>query len=118
MTARTNGAEFKAYYNDKSVWPEGWWHEDAIITVNGADIDCADYDEQYDMGSVGDDAIITISDGCIYKYDGIPIAISMETHFKRWLKAQAVERVVVEVDKASKAELLEAIKRAGAKVVK
>ena len=42
----------------------------------------------------------------------------METHFKRWLKAQAVERVVVEVDKASKAELLEAIKRAGAKVVK
>ena len=118
MTARTSGSEFKAYYNDKSVWPDGWWHEDAIITVNGADIDCADYDEQYDMGSVGDDAIITISDGCIYKYDGIPIAISMETHFARWRKSQKTERVIVEVDKERKEELLEAIKRVGARVVK
>ena len=34
MTARTNGAEFKAYYNDKKAWPEGWWHEDANITID------------------------------------------------------------------------------------
>lgn len=35
MTERTNGAEFKAYYNDKKAWPVGYYHQYATITVNG-----------------------------------------------------------------------------------
>jgi|JI9StandDraft_1071089.scaffolds.fasta_scaffold144705_1 hypothetical protein len=119
MTARTNGAEFKAYYNDKKAWPDGWYHEDATITVNGADIDGADYDGgQDDLDVVDDDAILTIAGGGVYKDDGHPLQISMETHFTRWRKSQKTERVVVEVDKARKTEFLEAIKRSGARVVK
>ena len=113
MTARTNGAEFKAYYNDKKVWPDGWYHEYATITVNGVA-----YGRLDDLEGVDDDAILTIAGGGIYKYDGSPLNLSMETHFTRWRKSQKTESVVVEVDKARKTEFLEAIKRVGAKVVK
>ena len=51
MTARTNGAEFKAYYNDKNAWPEGWYHEYATITVNGVA-----YGRLDDLEGVDDDA--------------------------------------------------------------
>jgi hypothetical protein len=113
MTARTNGAEFKAYYNDEKAWPSGYYHEDAIITINGAENDGFE-----DLDAVADGDILTIAGGGIYKDDGSPLDISMETHFTRWRKAQAVERVVVEVEKARKTEFLESIKRAGARVVK
>ena len=113
MTARTNGAEFKAYYNDKKVWPDGWWNEDANITIDGVH-----YDGTADLGALNDDAILTIAGGGIYKDYGSPLQISMETHFTRWRESQKTERVVVEVEKARKTEFLEAIKRAGAKVVK
>ena len=113
MTARTNGAEFKAYYNDKNAWPEGWYHEYATITVHGVADGRLD-----DLEGVDDDAILTIAGGGIYKSDGSPLNLSMEAHFTRWRKSQKTERVVVEVEKARKTELLEAIKRVGAKVVK
>ncbi len=113
MTARTNGAEFKAYYNDKKAWPEGYYHEGEIITVNGEEDD-----GKADLAVIDDDAIVTISWGCVYKDCGDPLPISMETHFTRWRKSQKTERVIVEVEKARKTEFLEAIKRVGARVVK
>jgi len=115
MTERTNGAEFKAYYNDKNAWPEGWWHEEAIITIDGTD-----YNGMVDvhLDAVDDNSILTITDGCIYQDELNPLPISMETHFARWRKDQTVERVVVEVDKARKDEFLSSIKQFDAKVVK
>ena len=101
MTATTNGAEFKAYYNDKKAWPEGWCHDDVIITIDGVEDDGFE-----DLDAVADDSILTIAGGGIYKYDGSPMNLSMETHFTRWRESQKTERVVVEVDNASKAEFL------------
>lgn len=113
MTATTNGAEFKAYYNDKKAWPEGWWHEDNIITVDGI------YDDgSSDLTAISDASIVTITGGFVYRDNGSHLNIAMETHFTRWRKSQKTERVVVEVEKARKTEFLEAIKRVGAKVVK
>ena len=80
MTAKTNGAEFKAYYNDKNAWPEGWCHDDVIITIDGVEDDGST-----DLSAVCDDAAVNIKGGGVYRNDDSQLQISMETHFKRWL---------------------------------
>ena len=35
MKIKTTGAEWALFYNDDSVWREGYWHDDVGISVNG-----------------------------------------------------------------------------------
>ncbi len=58
MAMKTTGAEFKAFCSDDKWWPEGTWHEDEEVTVNG------EYPpEDFDLSSVEDCAQLVLSGG-------------------------------------------------------
>ena len=61
MATKTTGAEWKRYYQDAKAWPDGWFHEDEEVTVNGV------YDEDADLTAVPDDAAIVVKGGIIYE---------------------------------------------------
>jgi len=111
MSVKTTGAEFKRYYSDPTAWPDGAWHEDAYITVDGKDSD----EHDIDLTAVSDVALISIDGGALY--DNPAGDISMETHFKRWRKAQNTEALVIEFDKSQRDAVIAAVKANGGKVL-
>ena len=53
MTVKTKGAEFKRFYFDPTIWPDGpdaTWHEDEEVTIDGEPA------EDGDLGDVADTA--------------------------------------------------------------
>lgn len=114
MTVKTTGAEFKRFYNDSAFWPEGAWHEDEEIEVDGSPIsgDLA-------IEDVPDNAILKLTGGYVL---GLPNndrgeGPSLESHFKKWRKAQNTVSFVVECDKKDVGMLKETIRIFGGKVV-
>jgi len=113
MTIKTNGLIWKRYYSDFGAWPEGWFHEDEILTVNGIVAD----DEEYILSDIPDDAVVSVSGGAIYNADSELQRLSVEGHFRKWLKKQQVASVLVEVHKNNLDALKAAIVTAGGKIV-
>lgn len=111
MATKTTGAEWNRFYTDTTAWPDGWFHEDEEVTVNGV------FDEDADLANVPDDAVITVRGGIIYEGDYTNEGNSVEGHFKKWRKAQTTVFLVVEVHKDKANELKAAITAAGGKVV-
>lgn len=111
MTTKTTGAEWKRFYADKTFWPDGHWHDDEYITVNGEEPP-----EDFDLGEVADNASLTIHAGCVFDTAGDSVA-SLEGHFKKWHKLQTTASVVVEFPKDKLDELKALVKTIGAKVV-
>lgn len=106
---KTNGAEFKRFYNDESAWPETSWHEEETLIVNG--------DEwTQEILDIPDNATVTILDGVVFglSTDTNP---SMELHFKRWKKRQTTTTILVECDQAKLYDIKVAVKSAGGKVL-
>ena len=111
MATKTTGAEWKRYYQDPAAWPEGWFHEDEEVTINGV------FDENADLTAVPDDAVIVVKGGIIYEGDYANEGNSVEGHFKKWRKAQTTMILMVEVQKDKADDLRAAISAAGGKVV-
>jgi len=111
MSQKTTGAEWKRYYKDQTAWPEGWYHEDEEITINGR------VDEEADLSAVSDDAVIVVSGGIIYEGDSSKEGSSLEGHFKKWKKAQTMAVLMVEVSKDKTDAVKQAIKGSGGKVI-
>lgn len=113
MGTKTTGAEWKRYYSDTSAWPDGAWHDDEIITVNGVDA------EDIDLNEIEDSAVVVVSGGVYltgtHADDNAP---SLETHFKRWRKAQSTTFLAVEVPNEKLEAVLQAIQQAGGNVKK
>lgn len=109
MATKTNGIEFKKFYDDKSVWPEGAYHDEAVIMVDGEDA------TDTDLSLVPDSARVVIESGWVFVPDQDD-AIPLETYFKRWRKSQTLRSLVVEVDVAKLDAVIAAIKAAGGKV--
>lgn len=112
MTVKTNGCEFKKYYSDPVSWPEGAWHDDILIMVDGVEVGDGD-----DFPIIQDSSKVEIHAGVVYSHDTDQEPIDMETHFKRWRKAQRVRQVLVEIDATSLEELKSLIKGIGGKVL-
>ena len=113
MPVKTNGEEFKKYYTDDSIWPDGTWHDDVLITVDGIN------DPGIDLCSIEDSAVVVISGGVFLTgTDADNNAPSLETHFKRWRKAQNVVFLTVEVPRELEEAVVAAITAAGGKVEK
>ncbi len=113
MATKTNGAEFKRFYNDESYWAIGKsssaWHEDEEITVNGVPT-------TEGLDAIDDDAKVVISGGIVF---GLPRELdpSFEQFFKDWKKKQTTATLVVEFDKSKAEQIAAAIKAAGGKIV-
>jgi len=109
MSVKTTGAEWKRYYSDPEQWPAGAWHEDTYITIDG------EYDDDADLADVADSASIVITGG-IYLTPSGHKAISLESHFKRWLKKQGTVSIAVECDKADYESVKAAIVAANGRI--
>jgi len=114
VTTKTTGAEWRAYMDDPKAWPDGAWFDDCQTMANGVEFDCP--------SEIAPDAKVTISGGVYWPrqpraYEPVE-GTSLESHFKRWRKAQTVERLIVEVPKEKAALFREAMRRHGGKEIK
>lgn len=116
MAVKTNGAEFKRFYNDPAFWFKAtsasddshtWW-DDGAIEVNGEDAE--NPDECQDTDS------ITIRGGVVFGKVFGAQAPTLEGYFKRWKKVQTTCTLVVEVPVEKRDAVIKALAGVGAKV--
>jgi hypothetical protein len=114
MTVKTSGKDFKGWYGDIEEWPQDAYHEDEIIKINGRNL--GDDDE---LQSIDDNAIISLSGGCIYFADGRDV--SMEGALRRWLRKKSHEesfdRILVEIPKGKRTAFVFHVECVGGKVL-
>jgi hypothetical protein len=109
MTVKTSGAEFKAFYEDKTIWPDHLWHEEETIMVDGVELDIdIDIDIELPFPSVKSTSVVTISGGIVYGSWAVEDAPSFETYFKRWREAQNTVFFMVQCPK-DKAKSIQAV---------
>ena len=107
MTVKTTGAEFKRFYFDDAYWPDGTWHEDDEIEVDGLRIS-----EDLAIEDIPDTASMRIAGGVVMGLaDGREP--SVENHFKKWRKAQSTVSFVVECDKDKEGAVRSAVRAVG-----
>ena len=110
MTVKTTGAEFKRFYFDDAYWPDGTWHEDEEIEVDGLPIS-----EDLAIEDIPDTASMRIAGGMVMGLaDGSEP--SVESYFKKWRKAQNTTLFVVECAKDKEESVHAAIRAAGGRI--
>lgn len=114
MAIKLTGAEWNRFYNDTTAWPDGWYHEDAVVSVDGVLDEYGDLD----LSTVADDAEVVVSGGIIYKGDYSSPGNSVEGHLRKWRKAQTMTNIIVEVPKDRLEAVKEMLASLGAKVVR
>lgn len=111
MTVKTTGAEFKRFYFDEAYWPDGTWHEDEEIKVDGLPIS-----EDLAIEDIPDTAVMKIAGGVVLGLtDGSDP--SVKSYFKKWRKAQSTVSFVVECDKDKEGAVRSAVRAVGGRVV-
>ena len=113
MATKTTGAEFKRFYKDPAFWPDGVWHEDETVTVNGEEVG-----PNGELGKIADDAVVTVDGGIVLGPKWKENEPSFEGYFKSWRKQQTTKSFVVECDESKLEAVKAAIKAAGGRVVK
>lgn len=110
MVAKTNGAEFKRFYQDPEFWPDGAFHEDVIFKVDGET-----QEDGIDVQTLRDASVVTIEGGIVLGVfnDNEP---SVEAYFKRWKKQQTLTSFLVECDVSKLEAVKAAITAAGGRV--
>lgn len=112
MTVKTTGAELKRFYFDNAYWPEGAWHEDEEIEVDGSPLS-----EDLGIEDLPDDAVVKIAGGAVIGLPGCENGgPSFESYFKRWRKSQNTVSIVVECAKDKEAAIRAAIRAAGGRI--
>lgn len=106
---KTNGSEYKRFYDDETAWPDGAWHEDELLIVNGDKCEAG-------IDSIPDNATVNLIGGVVYDLPN-GSTVSMETHFRNWRKRQSMTTILVECDRAKLDDVKAAIKAAGGKVL-
>lgn len=104
------GSEWNRFYADAEAWPDGAWHEDEEITIDGN----APPDD-FDFSAVADGAMLTVTGGVVYM-KGQKEGPSLEMHFQRWRKRQTKTVLVVDVPHKVAYAVRAAIAAAGGKV--
>ena len=113
MTTKTTGAEWSAFYADKSAWPEDAWHEEETVTVDGTEIDTL----EFDPANLPPNARVTVSGGVVFLNEESTNGPTLEAYFKSWRKKQTTVFMTVEVSRADAEKVQAAITAAGGKWV-
>lgn len=111
MAVKTTGAEFKRFYNDPEFWPEGAWHDDDLVLVDGVEQDDIDVDK------IADAAKVTIQAGVVLMSESDDEGVAFDAYFRRWRKSQTTRTIVVEADASKLDAIMAAIKSAGGNVL-
>lgn len=107
---KVTGGEWNRFYAEAEAWPDGAWHEDEEITIDGKALP-----DDFDLSAVPDAAILTLTGGVVYLKE-LEEGPSLETLFKRWRKRQTTTVLVVEVPHEAVEAVRAAIASAGGKV--
>ena len=110
MKVKTTGAEFKRFYADPKYWPDGVWHDDDVVVVNGV------HDSEADLAIMDDAASVMIESGYVISADDSDLG-ELAAYFKKWQREQSHVSVLVEVGKADAGRLAEFVKQVGGKVL-
>lgn len=110
VSTRTTGAEFKAFYEDKTFWPGGTWHEDEEVTVDGTAVP-----EDFALSEVADEARLVLVGGYVTNEANDDLG-SFEGYFRKWRKKQTTAFLAVEVSRDKAESVKAAIIAAGGKV--
>lgn len=110
MATKTTGAEFKMFYSDKAWWPDGVWHEDEEITIEGEPPA-----DDFDLSEVADDVRMVLANGYVTNDKGDDLG-SFDGYFRKWRKKQATAFLAVEVPLGKVGSVKAAIIAAGGKV--
>ena len=109
---KSTGMEWKKFYFDEEYWPNGAWHEDAEIKLDGNV--CSD---EVDFMEIADSSVITLSGGVFYP-EIHENPLPLELHFKRWRKKQKTTVLLVEVPNELAVAVVNSIISSGGKVKK
>lgn len=108
---KMSGAEFRAFMNDRTIWPEGLIVEDEIISINGVESDLPSDDDYADTD------LINIMYGSLRWEDNREHEPGALTSLaRRWAKSQKEVRLLVTVPKDKLEELTLLLKSIGAKI--
>jgi hypothetical protein len=110
---KLSGVEFKRYYQDPEFWPEGLWHDDEEITVDGVAPEPG-----ADLLAIPDTCVIDVKGGVLLLEKGESrfAGIAMDSHMRAWQRKQTVRNLLVEVDESKLEAVVAAIKAAGGRV--
>ena len=111
MTVKTTGAEWKRFYGDKAVWPEGSHHEDEEIVVDGQP-----WAWDADMMTIQDSAVLSVAGGIVYTKEHDTDGPSLESYFRRWRKVQNTVFLSCEAPRGSADAVKAAVLAAGGRV--
>lgn len=111
MSVTTTASEFQRFYADPVAWPEGRFHEEVELRVNGArtsDVVPEDWPA---------DAQVVIENGWVFdgeEWDGCG---SLAEHFTKWANAQVTRIRMVQYEAHREAEVLAGLQALGVQIV-
>lgn len=94
---RTTGAIWNLFYADKTAWPDGSYHDDTLLTINGKE------DPDAELEKLPLDATVEIRCGFVMLPDGRDADLG--DHFTKWQAEQAGLGVAMGSFRVSKANL-------------
>ena len=86
-TVKTTGAVWNIFYADKEAWPEGAYHDDTLLAINGKD------DPDGELENLPLDATVEIRCGYVMFPDGADRDLG--EHFEKWLAEQSGQGIVI-----------------------
>lgn len=112
---KLTGADWKAFYGDPDYWPEDGsrYHDDVLVLVNGE----VNEDALRAPENIGGTDIVSIQSGDVFNTDTGQRICSLESHFKRWKRAQSNVALLVHCDPENAEAIMAAVKAAGGKVM-
>lgn len=99
----TTGVIWNLFYADPAAWPEGAYHDDTLLAINGKEA------PDGELENLAADAVIEIRSGYVMLPDGSDASLS--EHFRKWDAARLGQGVVVGSFRVGK-DKLEAVRAA------
>lgn len=109
MSVVMSGQEMKEYYDDTEAWPEGSYHDDTIILIDGKQT------EAVDVETLSTTAVVEIRYGLVFLPDGNDV--DFVEHAQKWKDKRAGVYGQFYVPKDKLTAVVEAIKAAGGRIV-
>lgn len=94
---KTTGAIWNLFYADKTSWPDGAYHDDTLLAINGKE------DPDVEIEKLPLDATVEIRCGYVIFPDGTDADLA--EHFKNWQAEQAGIGVAIGSFRVNKANL-------------
>ncbi len=118
-TSSVSGADFKAWYADPEVFPEGSYWDDVLVLVDGKVYIGDEISAQRPDGEVediADDAKVEVEGGFIASESGLETK-DIRDSLSEWMTRRAFSRVVVMVPRGDMDAFLRAVQATGARIV-